>query len=501
MSTEQETAVLADGAQPVEPVEVTNDTLEAELNDATKSRDIKKIRAAREKIEKTAFGNKEPEIPEPVSAGDKPSSEKQKRVFKLKYNGEEVEIDDEDKFLGHKNFGSLKFAAAQSRVRSKKLEEQLAEAKRFAEDRNNQTVEYQQKYSNLEKELAAERKRAEDLLTKINQQVAPAPVASVPVQDVQIEIGDAPVYPEIPDDPTDWTSDDAKKDKAYKKELTEYNKKMREAITSLSKAKPAVVAQIPDDVKKKLEEFDSLKKDFDTRKQEIASEKATFEAKKKSKEYWDSLESFQKEHAEYKTNKPVEEKHKEILSWMDKIAEANGISKPLGATAEQASTYENAKNDIVYKFLHNDEQVVANANGVEHPEDYQQYFQLAELVKKRNEYIQSGELGNAASLDSAFALMMHKEGRLTDSVNSLATDERSKGAKAVLDSIRNVDATYARTIPNSAPKAGTDTNEMTLQEAIALVTQAQTDKGMKEIKLNPELNKRYEAAKFKLQTS
>lgn len=319
------------------------------------------------------------------------SSEPVKK-FKVAYRGIEHDFDDLDGLLGHKNTGALKKAYLKQKLYLKDIEgdrEQLRDSLKT----------YEQKARELEERLKAPPPAP-----------APAPVAAAP----KVELPQAPTMPDLPSDVVDWTAEHQKKFWDYQRAQNEYSQKIAQFVQAPRQEPPAPApAQLPPEIQSEL--------------QTLRMEREQAAREKRVSEYWDRIESFQTRHKDaFTTPKRVRELHTEVGTWMDRLAQANGVSKP--ATPEnpndaQWQSYRNSRNVITQKFLDNDESVVKAAEGLEAPQGYDAYFKLVEIEKLHDGYKNQGKLGPKASIDDAYLLHLQETGELEKEINQIrATD-------------------------------------------------------------------------------
>jgi len=373
---------------------------------------------------------------------------------KVYYGGRELSYDDPDGFMGRGSLEGLKKSWAHK-------EAFIEQLKREAHTARDENAQLKQKISELESEIEK---------LKLQQQSSPSQSepASTGVDDIEF-----PQRPDVPIDPTLWSEEDAES-------MAEYERKRDELIMKLVKgeitpkisqqqqsANPAT-ADIPDEYKKMLEE--------------IKREKEQSQKYQQERQYWDEIENFRKQHKEYNsTQKSIIDLDKDIRAWLDRLADAAGYMLPYGASQSDIQQREMIKQQLFDAYLNGDTNVTGL--GVNPPEGYMDYVNIANLDAKRQEFIQSGLLGPNATLHDAWVLLQDKEGVFDKTISKLEADAKAKGVKAVVNTLQQQQQS-ATVLPNDVgASSGTDvqiTDEM-IQRALSA--------SPSEIARNPELQK------------
>jgi len=372
---------------------------------------------------------------------------------KVYYGGRELSYDDPDGFMGRGSLEGLKKSWAHK-------EAFIEQLKREAHAARDENAQLKQKISELESEV--ERLRTEQQSSSVQNESANTDITGI----------EFPQRPDVPIDPTLWSEEDAEA-------MAEYERKRDELIMKLAKgeigpkhtlqqsANPSA-AEIPDEYKKMLEE--------------IKREKEQAQKYQQERQYWDEIESFRKQHKEYNSiQKSIIDLDKDIRAWLDKLADAAGYALPYSASQADIQQREVIKQQLFDAYLNGDPNITGL--GVNPPEGYMDYVNIANLDAKRQEFIQSGLLGPNATLHDAWVLLQDKEGVFDKTISKLEADAKAKGVKAVVNTLQQQQQS-ATVLPNDVgTSSGADvqiTNEM-IQRALSA--------SPSEIARNPELQK------------
>lgn len=394
-----------------------------------------------------------PETQEPPVAGTPPdeNSDAKGKIFTINYQGETVEIPDDDSYLGEGSFGKLKKRYAHTKRTLEGYEERVrnyrAEADRVAAEKS----ELQQRYEDAQAKLKSFQERPPE--PKVEQPTTPPPAETPPPSAPKFEMPNAPVYPELPLEPENWTTEDAVRFKDYQVAKAAYDKKIAELLPQLASrpAPQAAPAQYRNDpaLEKQVKEMSEF-----IQSQKLNQQKVEHEQKLKG--FWDGLREFQNLHSEeLGTPEDVQTLHTKIQNWMDGVAWANGVQQPANADKLQQQQYQAAKKAIVDKYLKNDPTVRANSEGTPAPNGYENYFKLAEYQEQKNALINKGVLGPNASLQDAWK-HLYTEKDLSEDINALEASARSEGSNAVLQNLQKHQKNDAITIPNSVAASSSE---------------------------------------------
>lgn len=423
--------------------------IEAQIDQAFKSRD----KAKQEELRKLLFENageepkREQKADEKATESGKPPETEQPAAtvpakrFSVKYKGSPIDVDDPDGLLGFGNVGALKKSKIHQDLYIKDLEDGSARSRSLLAQR--------------EKEIEDLRKRFADAEAQLKRQPAPRQDPAPQPAQPKLERPAPPDMPDIPDDPTDWTEDHQKLHKKYLAELRDYPAKLAEYTETMvrsSQAQPQqpTKVELPPEIAAELEEVRTVKKTLEEQKRKLEEEK-------RESEYWDgSIRTFQNHHKQYATKAPIREVHTQVMSWMDKLATANGIQKPDKPFSSQDVewiTYERRKGEITHGYLNGDQGIRENAEGITPPPEYETYFKLAgkvqELTRLKDEYVGRGELGPNVNLHKVYLHHLDETGQLDEDINDLRATERTKGAEAITNALREHQQ-FATAIPPEA---------------------------------------------------
>jgi hypothetical protein len=380
-------------------------------------------------------GGQQQTPPEPSSQEPQAQDGDKRKVFPITYRGREVELDDPDSFLGRGNTGELKKAFGHSQL-------YIADLERRLEEREGMS---RAEITRLQRELEA---------AKQQRPAQPEAQQQQPKQQAQQQQVEMPTLPERPrlshQDPAYWDENDRKLMDEYNEKRDTYDRQMAEYVRSMN-SRPA---QVPEDMQQELERLRRFENEYSQRTQTEREQDA-------ERKYWGSIDKFASDHRnEFGLSKPAAEVHRDIDSWMDKLAAANRVNKPIGPQmdaqgrmTQEWREYEASRNRLTRQYLDGDQRVTQNAAHLETPADFETYFRIVEVENARQRYIRSGELAENAPLERAFLYDAAVRGDLNKTVESVATSEREKGAQAAGEAVAQHAQSAVSMPPNASARA------------------------------------------------
>jgi hypothetical protein len=386
--------------------------------------------ALHKQLFETQEGLEQPEIKEPVQADEPEKTEESeqekssKKIYKVNFHGREIDADDEDGLLGFKTVNYLKRAKIHGDLRIKELKEQENEARIQAAKAHQQLRELQKNYEEIVKK----------------QKEKPVQTEEPPKQ---IE---KPKYPDLPADKELWGEEEYG-------ELEKYNTKYSEYLENIAKSsgvsKDTISSIVEEKIKTIKDDLAQKIKDTEAYLVEVKKQREAEENQKIEDDYWKKIESFQSQSPDaFKTRKPVREIHKELLSFMDRIAYAHGLKKPYDEDSQDYVTYTDKRAALMNGWLEGNKDILIRTQGIDPPEEYETYFKIGEIEKKRKELIEKGELAQNASLRLAYLYDLDSSGELSQNLNDLRFAERNTVLKDLGKAV-NDSAQYASTVPNN----------------------------------------------------
>jgi len=399
----------------------------------------------------------------PAEQGQAQPTASERKYFKTRYRGQEREIDDPDDFLGRKDVLGLKKQNVSQVFYISELEEQLAQAKRYAEEQGQKYSQIQTEFDSVRKQGASNQSQA-----RPSAQPAPAQNASLPV------VPKRPPRPDVPVDPTDWSQSDVEKMREFNTlqdqfydQLVEYNQKSAEYFQSASRV------SVPDD-------YETLKKESTENRlwrEKQAQREAEEQEAKAEKEYWQSISNFQNTHeGELSTQTDIQALHNKVWQWGDRLASAMGYSLPFNPTAVQRQQYEQTRANIVHSYMTGSDPDLANRlAGIEPPSEYETYFKIAELNSLRNQLVADQLLGPKATLEEVWRFQ--RMNNLPDTVQHIEATAKAQGATQTLQALSDHQANHAVTVPNDYANRNAQPQAITLEEQreLLLATPAQLE--------------------------
>jgi hypothetical protein len=472
--------VVPPQAAPVVEPELTQDS----INDALRSGDLKGLKRIQERLMVVAATPAPesteiiPELSQQQSPSVQPSEQapEAKKTFTTRYKGVEYHEPNENGLLGEKDFnGVLKKVVHQKLyIKDVETERDRLRQERIAEAEENKRMKAE--HVQLNQQLEQMRETAKNL-----KPTAPAPAAEVtrkePVQDDQI-----PEAPKKPSKKLDVIDDESvtEWDKYYEN-VDAYNSKISAILRN---QKPQVIYQTDEATRKDVEDLKRENLALKSVREQQERERIAEEQERNINAAWDKREKFVESHPELKPTKALKELHEEVVSWADKIAHAMSIEKPKTDDPNELALYNQLKGTAVYRYLHGDKEVLDKAEGFDPPADYDKYFKVADLESDHQKFISQGQLGNKSSLNDAFLIKMAQDGTLDNVLEAAEVRSVSKGANAVLDTLKKNQEQFATTIPSGMQQTS-PTTPMTEEEETAILGMNAT-----QLQANPELYKK-----------
>lgn len=340
------------------------------------------------------------------------------------YHGNKQVFDDTDGFLGSKNIDTFKKRFVDSQTYSQTLlkEKRVVQAeKRRAEANANKLQQEIDRYKNQSYQQTV-------------QPESQQPVAPQPTQPVYQQPGIAPNRPDVDEDPANWTVEDSQKMKRWGMDLSSYTSQVGSQTQNLSNKY--------DNVDKRIEEQDQKIASLEQDKKEIQFKQA-------EDKYWTEINSLSSKVDKFKLpqNLNIKDVHGQILNWTDAAATAAGIYQS-GDDEYSKQAYEQQRDDLVQRYLEKDPQAQEQLKNVMPPQGYQQYFNMVDLNRQRQDLINSNELGQNASLEATYAFLNFKNGNMNQTFNDVQKDSMIQGQQAVFNAMAENQQQFASTLPN-----------------------------------------------------
>jgi len=476
----EETKTPVEGAAETKQIELElTPVTEEDIVSARRSGDSARLSELADRLskqkEKKAFETKD-------SAEDvakKEADEKAKREFKVYFKNREVIENDEDTYLGQGSHGKLKRQFILNRESLKDAEEEIQRALQFG---NSTKAEYD-----------ALKEKYEEAVAKLKVVPAASPVPAQQSSAPKTEAAAAPTKIEIPEPPKFDEKDRSLWTEEMWDEQAQYESKLREALVS-SINRPTT-ATSSEETRALREELNTIKAEREAEKARIDDDKKRRDAEAAEGAMWGEFSTMQNRFKDFSTKKPVKELHEAVLKWMDKVAGANGVTMPYGANAQQVEQYNMLRGGIVGKYLVKDQDVIKKSEGLDPPEDYKQYFELADIWQKKQSYVKSGKLGPAASLEDAYLIDLRESGKLDQATDGLEQESYRNGANGVLNGIESHQKQYAQNLDNSSSAPSGDIDALPKEDVTKLLTLFGTQQGRDEIERTPDLKAKWEKLK------
>lgn len=368
----------------------------------------------------------------------------QAKAYRARYGGAEVELPDEDGFLGHKDVDGLKKKAANAHLHIQTLERENKEAREAADKAVQQQREFQE-------ELARLRQAA-------TQQPTPVPQAT-PVEKkavaaaAKVDLPSPPKRPATPYDPGDMSVEQSEEWDSYFTQSEEYQTKLVDALRTSSAPANVDPTAFEQEIERRVQErLSPMNAEVEKIKQSMSGWEADQrhkESQRANDEMWRGFDDFQRRFEPFATPKPLREIHTELDKWSDKIASAVGHQLPYGATPQMRDQYINKRQGIVQAYLDGDTEVTARTQGIDPPEGYEQYYNIARI----NQIAQEHKL----PLEDAMAVWLKKTGKLDEGMESLRVSSEQQGREAVGRAIADSNR-FAKPIPNDVAQRTNQTD-------------------------------------------
>lgn len=431
-------------SQPQDP-EITPELLDK----MARSRDFNGLDKLGDKLNKA---NEQPAAT-PAAPSAKPAAPAQPaassapKKFAVPWKGQTIEVDDPDSLLGAGSTGALKKRFVKESLYRKEVEDTLAQVRSHAAASQAEAEDLRKQIAVLTAAQAAASKRP------VEQPVAPAK---------KVELPPRPKMPEgLPRDFVDFTPEQTSAYLKWQDENSAYTEKLAGVLADMasqpvSAPAPTTVA-LPPEVEKEIQEFRTLR-------QTLAAEKERLKKEAEESSYWNSVATFTSRHKEFATDKPPRELHEDVVAWMDRVAVANGIAKPLFDQGPEHAAYLQQRNALVGKFLHGDKAVVEASQGVEPPSGYDKYFKMADLNARLRQYVADGMLGPKATLEAAYLLQMKDDGDLEKTLGDIRQESFASGASAVTDALTKHTQFASAVPPEMANQSGVPGDDVSSED-------------------------------------
>lgn len=471
--------------EPVEPQPIDAGKFLEELSEATRRGDADTVR----RLTEQAGGEPAaPAAPAPAAGAPDPAAPPAdvKKKFNVKYRGQPLEVDDPDHYLGHNNIGALKRHTILQEQRRKDLEVEF-----------KSTMERLTSASGETENIKRERDEMKRQLEELRRTPAPAAPAPAPAQTPVEEDLVPPALPDLPEDALEYTDGDRKAYNKFLKDQAAFNLKIvaarnRPSAPVAATASPEFEALRAENAKLIRESEERARRDreseaAETKRQQDEAVRASAEAT------WKVGSDFQALHKDLATAKPLQELHTEVVEWMDRVAEANGVIPPsFTATQVERNSYEQQRSLVVGAYLTGDKSVLESSEGITPPKEYRHYFDIADLYAYRTKMIEKGLVTPRTSLHQVWLYKVDQEGSLDQATTQLAADATRRGVNSALSAVSGAQRDFATNLPAraSAPPpetVGTPSDEAKLLELAGSV------EGMRQIYADPELKAKYTA--------
>lgn len=439
---------------PSEPVADPGPITLDEVDAAFATKDPEKIEEARKRIYEGNLTPSGDPVPTADPASPDPTGDA-KKLFEVHYQNTKHEVADENGLLGYKTTGHLKSAYVKANLRAEALERQALEARSYGQQQAAAAKEWENKYRSAQQTAPVAPPSAPG--------TPPAPAAAPPAAPA------APVAPALPSeppltptypvlsssDPTDYSEDDIAKIAEYNTQMAEYSTKRQEFDASTSAylqylaTNPPVSSTASPELQQELAALRAHKEKSEGVLSKIEQDEAARVAREEKKSHWERFNSFQNKHKDlFGTTKHIEEVHNDVSKWMDKLAvEGYGLTKPIDETGEEYATWSKARLKIVGAYLNENPDALQKAEGIEPPDGYKTYFQLADLNRQHRSLVEQKTLGQNSSLEDAYLFGMKSSGALDEQLNDLRTNERIAAAEATAAALEAA-GQHATPIPN-----------------------------------------------------
>lgn len=381
---------------------------------------------------------KEPVVDEKSTdqkSGDNSEQTEPKKFF-VHWQGQRIEREDGNSLLGYNSTGDLKAAHIKMSLENKAIVDDLIRRLRETEEKlkENQTPQQQ------------------------------APVMLKPPPQTPVEkttVVQRPVPPDLPqlstNDPSLYTEDDIKSLDGYQKATNDFNRKMIDYVASLENRpgqNDESLRQEIEEIKKWRQDNANLFDEIKIKEQKLAEEQADFN-------HWKKFSDFIDKHKSFETPLPPKQMRDKMNDWMDTIALANGIQKPVTGADDN---YMIQRAGVVNKYLNGDQVVLQNAAGYKPPDGHEQYFRLCELNSALKTYVDNGVFGKNATLEDAYLRMKADSGEIETDIETMRANERAKAAEQFASGVDELQQTAVNVDPSTS-SGGPDLNELGIQSS------------------------------------
>lgn len=482
---------------PVAPAAPKPPITKEAVRQAYKNRDAEKIKQMSADIDAAnAPASQTSAQPVQASAATQPP-EPAKKTFNVRYAGREINHPDDDSYLNEGGFPNLKRRAIILKETLRDKETEIEEARKYG----SQTAA--EKEQTL-KELDLIKKQLAEAQTQIKSQSAaiPAPAQAPAAAQQRVDTALDLTPPEKPvysgSDRTLWSEDDWKKNALYEEESSKYMAKLADAIrmgqsagikqeeiaalaSKIADEKVQAISAQMSDKFKRIESWEAdQKKQIAERQQKLAENKL-----------YSEIDAFQKKHEEFKTAKDVREIAPGVFTWIQAIADKNGVKLPYGYTKEQFDKFWVDASGIARKFIDEDPDVLKKSEGIDPPDGTREYIDLFTVLDYRN------KIAPNQTLDEAYAAYSEKMGWNQRAHDDAQREGLLRGVRSAQRSLSTVQQDYATNLPNRmAGQAAAPTSAQ--DDAAILAEAAKGSRAYATIQGDPEKKKRFDAAMSRL---
>ena len=389
---------------------------ETEIADALREMDEIETRLSNPPEEDTK-PPKPPADSQDETASETSTSDEATKKFRVYYNGEAVEVDDKNNLLGRKNTGDLKAAFVKEQLRAKEIEKENADlATRLRE---------------VEAKLKAP--------TPAPAKAEPPREVRTPAPQVAVSMKPKPVAPEPPNlstnDPTLYTEADIAAIGTYQADTAKFNKEISDYVDYVASRPP----QIDPILKSEIEALKQNQQANSSVISQVEQERRNLAEEKADVAHWRTFSDFQDKHEVFKTSVPPKQLNSDMNAWMDKLAAANGVPRPVNGSNDPGwNGYLTQRAGVIERYQDGDSTVLKNAEGIDPPEDHDKFFKLAELNHMLDVYKNKGILGENATLEDAYLRTKSDSGELANAIESVRVDERVSATTEFANNIENI---------------------------------------------------------------
>lgn len=414
-----------------------------------------------------------PVVPDPgVQQPGQPAAEKPAEVkqFVTDVRGTQISVPDPDNYLGYENFGRMKKGLVHAKQETEYQVGLTDDARTAAETAVRAQLEAENKVKEIQAKLDTFQSQPSPQPAAVLPAlpVTPEPAPVVPPLAAVSEPIEKPVVPQRPKvsvSQIDWDDDDKAAMESYNDQMTDYNEKFVDYVSSMAAQKPApqpaaIPQEVLDELKSTKDTLAEIKTSFDTQKQT----NAVVEQQAKTDAYWDNIDTFRsKNKAEF--GDPAETRkilkiHQDVTAWTDNLALALGGKKPFSLFDPHNpdwQNYELFKRNAVNQYLSDDPTVLQRVEGLEAakpPAEYKEYYKVLDVINYSNTQKESNILGVASSLDDAYLHKMHTSGAIPAGIEASNVAAAGAGAQAAIDTLMDRQANAATNLPNDLQGGG-----------------------------------------------